>query len=243
MSPASPRTRRPDADVAPGLLVVDKEPGMTSHDVVALARRALGVRKVGHAGTLDPMATGILVLGVGAATRLLGHLAGNDKTYAATVRLGSTTVTDDREGELLTSTPAGHLTDDDVRAALAAQTGPLQQVPSSVSAVFTAGLALGASFGLLALVPLGPFHQLAFAVSLGIALEILVVRLLVLPAMLTLLGPRAAWPSHRVASRRRAHGPPREDGTGPTTPPSRLSRLSPGRAGSRRSRPDPTPPA
>ncbi len=120
-------------------------------------------------------------------------------------------------------------------------------LPSSVSAVFTAGLALGASFGLLALVPLGPFHQLAFAVSVGIALEILVVRLLVLPAMLTLLGPRAAWPSHRFASRRRAHGPPREDGTGPPTPPGRFSpgRLRPGRlsppAGSRRSRPDPTP--
>ncbi len=113
---------------------------MTSHDVVARARRVLSVRKVGHAGTLDPMATGILVLGVGAATRLLGHLAGNDKTYAATVRLGSTTVTDDREGEVLSTTPAGHLTDDEVRAALAAQTGPLQQVPSSVSAVKVDGV-------------------------------------------------------------------------------------------------------
>ncbi len=132
--------RRPDADVAPGLLVVDKDPGMTSHDVVALARRALGVRKVGHAGTLDPMATGILVLGVGAATRLLGHLAGHDKTYAATIRFGQTTVTDDREGEVLVVAPAGGLTDDAVRVALAAQTGPLQQVPSAVSAIKVDGV-------------------------------------------------------------------------------------------------------
>lgn len=136
--PVSPK--RVDADVPPGLLLVDKGPGMTSHDVVALARRALSVRKVGHAGTLDPMATGVLVLGVGAATRLLGHLSGNDKTYAATVRLGATTVTDDREGDVLTSTPAGHLTDEQVRAAFAAQTGPLQQVPSSVSAVKVDGV-------------------------------------------------------------------------------------------------------
>ncbi|MEI4272711.1 tRNA pseudouridine(55) synthase TruB [Klenkia sp. LSe6-5] len=132
--------RRPDADVPPGLLLVDKQPGMTSHDVVAIARRALSVRKVGHAGTLDPMATGVLVLGVGAATRLLGHLAGNDKGYAATVRFGQTTVTDDREGDVSTTTSAAGVTDDAVRAALAAQTGPLQQVPSSVSAVKVGGV-------------------------------------------------------------------------------------------------------
>jgi tRNA pseudouridine(55) synthase len=131
--------RRPDADVAPGILLVDKPGGMTSHDVVARARRALSVRRIGHAGTLDPMATGLLVLGVGAATRLLGHLSGSDKTYEATLRLGQSTVTDDREGEVLATTPAGHLADDAVRAALAAQTGPLLQVPSSVSAVKVAG--------------------------------------------------------------------------------------------------------
>ncbi|WP_137158887.1 tRNA pseudouridine(55) synthase TruB [Blastococcus sp. CCUG 61487] len=131
--------RRPDADVPPGLLLVDKAGGMTSHDVVARARRALSVRKVGHAGTLDPMATGLLVLGVGAATRLLGHVGGHDKTYEATVRLGQATVTDDREGELLTSASTAGLDDDAVRAALGAQTGPLQQVPSSVSAVKVAG--------------------------------------------------------------------------------------------------------
>ncbi|SFE75364.1 tRNA pseudouridine(55) synthase TruB [Blastococcus tunisiensis] len=132
-------SRRPDADVPPGLLLVDKAGGMTSHDVVARARRVLSVRKVGHAGTLDPMATGLLVLGVGAATRLLGYVGGHDKTYEATIRLGQTTVTDDREGDVLVTTPAGHVDDDAVRAALAAQTGPLQQVPSSVSAVKVEG--------------------------------------------------------------------------------------------------------
>ncbi|MCZ2824136.1 MULTISPECIES: tRNA pseudouridine(55) synthase TruB [unclassified Modestobacter] len=127
--------RKPDADVPPSLLLVDKAGGMTSHDVVARARRVLSVRKVGHAGTLDPMATGLLVLGVGSATRLLGHLAGSDKTYEATVRLGQTTVTDDREGEVTATASAAGVTEDAVRAALAGQVGPLQQVPSSVSAV------------------------------------------------------------------------------------------------------------
>src|SRR4051812_16610545 len=108
---------------------------MTSHDVVARARRVLSVRKVGHAGTLDPMATGLLVLGVGAATRLLGYLSGSDKTYDATIRLGQVTVTDDREGEVTATTSAAGVTDDDVRTALAGQVGALQQVPSSVSAV------------------------------------------------------------------------------------------------------------
>jgi tRNA pseudouridine55 synthase len=131
--------RRPDAAVPPGLLLVDKAPGMTSHDVVARARRALSVRKVGHAGTLDPMATGLLILGVGSATRLLGLVGGHDKTYEATIRLGQTTITDDREGEVLTTTSAAGLDEAAVRAALAAQTGPLQQVPSSVSAVKVAG--------------------------------------------------------------------------------------------------------
>src|SRR4051794_3098506 len=112
---------------------------MTSHDVVARARRVLSVRKVGHAGTLDPMATGLLILGVGSATRLLGHVGGSDKTYEATIRLGQATVTDDREGEVLASSSAAHLSDADVRGALAGQTGPLRQVPSSVSAVKIAG--------------------------------------------------------------------------------------------------------
>ena len=131
--------RKPDADVPPSLLLVDKPAGMTSHDVVAVARRVLSVRKVGHAGTLDPMATGLLVLGVGAATRLLGHLSGSDKTYDATVRLGQSTVTDDAEGEVTATTSAAGVGEDDVRAALAAQVGALQQVPSSVSAVKVGG--------------------------------------------------------------------------------------------------------
>jgi tRNA pseudouridine55 synthase len=131
--------RRPDADVPPGLLLVDKAPGMTSHDVVARARRVLSVRRVGHAGTLDPMATGLLILGVGAATRLLGLVGGHDKTYEATIRLGQTTVTDDREGEVLATASAAHLDEVAVRTALAAQTGPLQQIPSSVSAVKVEG--------------------------------------------------------------------------------------------------------
>jgi tRNA pseudouridine55 synthase len=127
--------RKPDAAVPPSLLLVDKPGGMTSHDVVARARRVLSVRRVGHAGTLDPMATGLLVLGVGSATRLLGHLAGSDKTYDATIRLGRRTVTDDREGVVTATASTAGLSEEAVRAALAGQVGALQQVPSSVSAV------------------------------------------------------------------------------------------------------------
>ncbi len=116
-----------------GLLVVDKEGGWTSHDVVARTRRLAGTRKVGHAGTLDPMATGVLLLGVGRATRLLGHLALTDKTYEATIRLGVTTVTDDAEGEVLETRDASGV--GDLTAALAALTGEVDQVPSSVSAI------------------------------------------------------------------------------------------------------------
>lgn len=122
-----------------GLLVVDKPAGWTSHDVVGRARRLCATRKVGHAGTLDPMATGVLVLGIGRATRLLTFLVGCDKDYTATVRLGQTTVTDDAEGEVTASVPAGHLTDDQVAAAVAGLTGEIQQVPSSVSAIKVKG--------------------------------------------------------------------------------------------------------
>lgn len=117
------------------VLVVDKPAGMTSHDVVARIRRSMGTRKVGHAGTLDPMATGVLVLGVERATRLLGHLMLTEKTYSATVRLGEATTTDDAEGETTTTTPAGHLTEAEVRTALAAFEGDIAQVPSTVSAI------------------------------------------------------------------------------------------------------------
>ena len=108
---------------------------MTSHDVVARARRVLSVRKVGHAGTLDPMATGLLILGVGAATRLLGYVGGHDKTYEATIRLGQPRSPTTARARCSTTASAAALDDDAIRTALAAQTGPLQQVPSSVSAV------------------------------------------------------------------------------------------------------------
>lgn len=118
-----------------GLVVVDKPGGMTSHDVVARIRRLAGTRKVGHAGTLDPMATGVLVLGVDRATRLLGHLTLTDKRYDATLRLGATTTTDDAEGEVLETRPTSGLTEDAVRAVLASFVGEIDQVPSAVSAV------------------------------------------------------------------------------------------------------------
>jgi tRNA pseudouridine55 synthase len=118
-----------------GLVVVDKPGGMTSHDVVARVRRLAGTRKVGHAGTLDPMATGVLVLGVDRATRLLGHLTLTDKRYDATIRLGITTTTEDAEGEVAETRPTDDLTEDAVRAALATFVGEIDQVPSAVSAV------------------------------------------------------------------------------------------------------------
>ncbi|GAA4806677.1 tRNA pseudouridine(55) synthase TruB [Nocardioides caeni] len=118
-----------------GLVVIDKPAGITSHDVVARVRRALGTRKVGHAGTLDPMATGVLVLGVERATRLLGHLMLTEKTYSATVRLGQTTTTDDAEGEVVATTTAADVAEGDVRSALASFEGEIEQVPSTVSAI------------------------------------------------------------------------------------------------------------
>ncbi len=117
------------------LVVVDKPAGMTSHDVVARVRRTMGTRKVGHAGTLDPMATGVLVLGVERATRLLGHLMLTEKTYSATVRLGAATSTDDAEGEITSTAPAAHLDEEVVRRAVAAFAGEIEQVPSTVSAI------------------------------------------------------------------------------------------------------------
>ena len=111
------------SDVPSGLVVVDKPAGMTSHDVVARVRRTLGTRKVGHAGTLDPMATGVLVLGVNRATRLLGHLMLTEKRYDATVRLGVTTTTDDAEGDVLATAATDGLDEAAVRAAFAAQVG------------------------------------------------------------------------------------------------------------------------
>jgi tRNA pseudouridine55 synthase len=129
-----------DAPPGPGgLVVVDKPAGLTSHDVVARVRKIAGTRRVGHAGTLDPMATGVLVLGVDRATRLLGHLALTEKTYDATVRLGATTVTDDAEGEVTTIAEATSLTGAAIATAVAELTGELDQVPSAVSAVKVGG--------------------------------------------------------------------------------------------------------
>ena len=123
-----------------GLLVVDKPAGWTSHDVVARVRRLARTRKVGHAGTLDPMATGVLLLGLGRATRLLGHLALTDKDYDARVRLGETTVTDDAEGELVSRRDPSGVGEGALLAALAALTGEVDQVPSAVSAVKVGGV-------------------------------------------------------------------------------------------------------
>jgi tRNA pseudouridine55 synthase len=118
-----------------GLVVVDKAGGLTSHDVVARLRRLAGTRKVGHAGTLDPMATGVLLVGVNRATRLLGHLMLTEKAYDATVRLGAGSTTDDAEGELTAPGSTEHLTEDDVRSAAGRFVGVLQQRPSAVSAI------------------------------------------------------------------------------------------------------------
>ncbi|MGM1028614.1 MAG: tRNA pseudouridine(55) synthase TruB [Actinomycetota bacterium] len=126
----------PAAPAAPdGILLVDKPQGITSHTAVSRARRALGTRKVGHAGTLDPMATGLLILGVGPSTRLLTHMVGLDKTYVATIALGAATTTDDAEGEVTTTADASHVTEADLAAPMAALTGDIEQRPSSVSAI------------------------------------------------------------------------------------------------------------
>jgi len=121
-----------------GLVIVDKESGWTSHDVVARMRRIAGTRRVGHAGTLDPMATGLLLLGIGRATRLLGYLSNKSKTYEATIRLGAATITDDAEGEVIAQcTPAelAAVTDIEIYRSIAAFRGEIQQRPSSVSAI------------------------------------------------------------------------------------------------------------
>ncbi|MGO4759284.1 tRNA pseudouridine(55) synthase TruB, partial [Streptomyces sp. 2MCAF27] len=135
------RKGRAGSTAPDGLVIVDKPAGFTSHDVVAKIRRFAGTRRVGHAGTLDPMATGVLVIGVEKATRLLGHLALTEKEYGATIRLGQTTVTDDAEGEITSSAgvagtalTAGEAVEA-VKAGIAALTGDIMQVPAKVSAI------------------------------------------------------------------------------------------------------------
>ncbi|MFE4589639.1 tRNA pseudouridine(55) synthase TruB [Streptomyces laurentii] len=118
-----------------GLVIVDKPSGFTSHDVVAKMRGIAKTRRVGHAGTLDPMATGVLVLGVERATKLLGHLALTEKEYLGTIRLGQTTITDDAEGEITASVDASKVTREQIDAGVAELTGAIMQVPSKVSAI------------------------------------------------------------------------------------------------------------
>ncbi len=118
-----------------GLVVVDKPKGWTSHQVVARCRRLYGTRRVGHAGTLDPMATGVLLVGVNRATRLLGYLAGHDKSYAATIRLGQSTTTDDAEGDVVSAAGTTGITEGQVGEAVTGFIGRIAQVPSAVSAI------------------------------------------------------------------------------------------------------------
>jgi len=122
-----------------GLVVVDKPAGVTSHDVVGRCRRIFGTRKVGHAGTLDPMATGVLVVGIERATKILGMLTTTDKSYAATIRLGQTTSTEDAEGEVLQTVSASGVTEAQIGDAVAALRGEIAQVPSAVSAIKVGG--------------------------------------------------------------------------------------------------------
>ena len=126
--------RRQDPDVS-GVLVVDKPRGMTSHDVVARVRRALGIRRVGHTGTLDPAATGVLVCAVGRATRLVQFMQQGRKTYAATMVLGRETDSQDADGTVIAERDASHLTEDDVCGTLKQFVGEIDQVPPMVSAV------------------------------------------------------------------------------------------------------------
>jgi len=118
-----------------GFLVVDKAPGMTSHDVVAIGRRALNTRKVGHAGTLDPMATGVLVLGFNHGTRLLQYITDGDKSYTATIVLGASTTTDDHEGEITSTADASQVSEEDIKRILATMVGEIMQRPTNVSAI------------------------------------------------------------------------------------------------------------
>jgi tRNA pseudouridine55 synthase len=127
-------------EVGSGVVVIDKPSGWTSHQAVARVRRLLGTRKVGHAGTLDPMATGVLVVGVNRATRLLGHLMLTEKAYAATIRLGIATVTDDAEGEVSGRTGVLDLDNTRLEAALAPLRGDILQVPTAVSAIKVNGV-------------------------------------------------------------------------------------------------------
>lgn len=125
-----------------GVLLVDKSPDMTSHDVVAVARRCLRTKKIGHCGTLDPMATGMLILVIGTGTKLQDLLMSEDKEYTGTLRLGATTSTQDREGEILEEKPVPPFTETDIQSAFDAYRGDFYQTPPMVSAVKIDGVPL-----------------------------------------------------------------------------------------------------
>ncbi len=135
MTPKGSVAKAPRPEPTPGIVLVDKPQGWTSHDVVGKMRRLANTKKVGHAGTLDPMATGVLVIGIGKATKLLTYIVGHGKTYTATIRLGQSTLTDDAVGEVVSTADAAAVTDAQIAEAVAGLTGDLQQVPSSVSAI------------------------------------------------------------------------------------------------------------
>ena len=118
-----------------GFALINKAPGITSHDVVAQARKRYGTKKVGHAGTLDPLATGVLVLGIGSATRLLQYVTDGTKKYEATIRLGQSTHTDDREGQVIATTNAAGISEDEIKSGIKNFIGKIKQKPSSVSAI------------------------------------------------------------------------------------------------------------
>tara|TARA_Y100000766_G_C18915160_1_gene610770 strand:- start:5009 stop:5734 length:726 start_codon:yes stop_codon:yes gene_type:complete len=132
-----------DPNIIPsGVLLVDKDPGMTSHDVVAIARRSMGIKKIGHCGTLDPMATGLLMLVVGRATKIQDLLMSEDKQYVGTITLGATTTTQDAEGEIIEEREVGSLGDEAIRAAFEKYSGNFEQIPPMVSAIKKDGVPL-----------------------------------------------------------------------------------------------------
>jgi tRNA pseudouridine55 synthase len=135
--------RNPSDDNGPsGVLLIDKAPDMTSHDVVAIARRALNTKKIGHCGTLDPMATGLLMLVIGRATKIQDLLMSEDKEYEGTMTLGAVTSTQDRQGEILESKPVPDLSEAEIKAAFESLTGPFEQIPPMVSAIKKDGVPL-----------------------------------------------------------------------------------------------------
>jgi tRNA pseudouridine55 synthase len=138
-APGGQERSDPGIGPAAGLVIVDKPAGMTSHDVVGRCRRIFGTRKVGHAGTLDPMATGVLVIGIERATKILGLISATSKSYAATIRLGATTTTDDAEGDVVAEVSAADVTDEQIHANIAPLRGEISQRPSAVSAVRVGG--------------------------------------------------------------------------------------------------------